>query len=178
VSGDRDAAFTAFVRASGPGLARTAFFLTGDRHLAEDLVQTALAQVYVHWGRIRDERQVEAYARRVLVNANAAWWRRRSSTELPVEAMPELPATDDPAAYAEREPVVAALRTLPARQRATLVLRFFEDRSEAETAAILGCSTGSVKKQTSRALEKLRVALDGEPYAPPRLCPAPAEGTR
>jgi RNA polymerase sigma-70 factor (sigma-E family) len=176
----RDAAFTEFARTGGPGLARTAFFLTGDRHLAEDLVQTALAQVYVHWDSIRDHEQVEAYARRVLVNANAAWWRRRSATELPVDVLPDLPARDDPAAYAEREPLVAALRTLPARQRAALVLRFFEDRSEADTAAILGCSTGSVKRHTSRGLDKLRVALDGEPLAgtAPRLRVAPAEGTR
>jgi RNA polymerase sigma-70 factor (sigma-E family) len=161
----RDAAFTAFVRRSGPALGRTAFFLTGDRHLAEDLVQTALAQTYVHWHRIRDTEQVEAYARRILVNANAAWWRRRSATEVPAETLPDVAAADDTAAYAAREPLVAALRQLPARQRAALVLRFFEDRSEAETAAILGCSTGSVKRHTSRGLDRLRALLGGDPAA-------------
>jgi RNA polymerase sigma-70 factor (sigma-E family) len=162
----RDAAFTAFVRTSGPALGRTAFFLTGDRHLAEDLVQTALAQTYVHWHRIRDHDQVEAYARRILVNANAAWWRRRSAAEVPVDTMPDVATGDVTAGYAEREPVVAALRALPARQRAALVLRYFEDRSEADTARIMGCTTGSVKRHTARGLERLRVLL-GEPAGVP-----------
>lgn len=158
----RDAAFTAFVRGSGPALARTAFFLTGDRHLAEDLVQTALAQTYVHWPRVTEP---EAYTRRVLVNANAAWWRRRSATEVPVDAVPDLAGPDDHGhAYAEREPLVAALRQLPAKQRAALVLRYFEDRSEADTARLMGCTAGSVKRHTSRGLERLRTLL-GEEHA-------------
>jgi RNA polymerase sigma-70 factor (ECF subfamily) len=155
----RDAAFTAFVRNSSQSLARTAFFLTGDRHLAEDLVQTALAQTYVHWHRVRDVEQVEAYARRVLVNANAAWWRRRSAAEVPVDTTPDVAIADGTAAFAEREPLVRALRELPARQRAALVLRYFEDRSERETAEIMGCTTGSVKRHTSRGLDRLRALL-------------------
>ncbi|HEU0131622.1 MAG TPA: SigE family RNA polymerase sigma factor [Mycobacteriales bacterium] len=163
----RDAAFTAFVRDRGAALTRTAFFLTGDRHLAEDLVQTALAQTYVHCHRIRDLSQVEAYARKVLVNANAAWWRRRSATEVPVDTLPDAAGGDDTLAVAEREPLVRALRLLPARQRAAVVLRFYADLSEADTAAALGCSTGSVKKHVSRGLDRLRELL-GEP-APPAL---------
>jgi RNA polymerase sigma-70 factor (sigma-E family) len=167
----RDEAFTAFVRDRGSALSRTAFFLTGDRHLAEDLVQTALAQTYVHWDRIRDHAQVEAYARRVLVNANAAWWRRRSATETPVEAAPDVALPDPTAAVAERAPLVAALRRLPARQRAAVVLRYYEDLSEAETAAAMGCSLGSVKRHTSRGVERLRSLLAGEPESLPRVLP-------
>jgi RNA polymerase sigma-70 factor (sigma-E family) len=162
VRDDRDAAFTAFVRERGAALTRTAFFLTGDRHLAEDLVQTALAQTYVHWSRIRDLDQVEAYTRRVLVNANAAWWRRRSATEVPVEAFPDVAGGDDTLAVAEREPLVAALRRLPQRQRAAVVLRYYADLSEADTAAALGCTLGTVKRHTSRGLERLRSLMAGE----------------
>ncbi len=155
----RDEEFTDYARTRGPALVRTAFFLTGDHHRAEDLAQTALAQLYVHWERVREPAQRDAYVRRVLVNANAAWWRRRSASEVPV----------DPTAYAEREPLVVALRQLPAKQRAAVVLRYFEDRSEADTAAILACSAGSVKKHTSRGLDRLRTLLSGTDVAPLRV---------
>lgn len=161
-TGDRDDAFTAFVRESGAALTRTAFFLTGDRHLAEDLVQTALAQTYVHWRRVDEP---AAYARRVLVNANASWWRRRSATEVPVDVTPDAALPDTTAAVAEREPIVAALRLLPAKQRAAVVLRYYADLSEAATADALGCSVGSVKQHTARGLDRLR-ALLGESAAP------------
>jgi RNA polymerase sigma-70 factor (ECF subfamily) len=175
VDGARDAAFTEFARAAGPSLARTAFFLAGDRHLAEDLVQTALAQTYVHWGSIRDHDAATAYARRVLVNANAAWWRRRSSGETPVETTPDVTVADATAAVAERAPLVAALRALPARQRAAVVLRYYADLSEADTARAMGCTTGSVKRHTSRGVERLRLLLGGspEPLAVPALAPEP-----
>ncbi|MDQ1712540.1 MAG: hypothetical protein QOE45_1990 [Frankiaceae bacterium] len=163
---ERDVAFTAFVRERGPALTRTAFFLTGDRHLAEDLVQTALAQTYVHWSRIRDLDQVEAYTRRVLVNANAAWWRRRSASEVPVDSVPDVAGADDTLAVAEREPLVAALRRLPQRQRAAVVLRYYADLSEADTAAALGCTLGTVKRHTSRGLDRLRRLMAGEDHAP------------
>lgn len=168
---DRDDAFTAFVRASGPALSRTAFFLTTDSHLAEDLVQSALAQTYAHWPSIRDLGSAEAYARRILVNANAAWWRRRSATELPIEVVPDGVRPDDTAAIAEREPLMAALRLLSPRQRAALVLRFFDDLSEADTARILGCSAGSVKRHTARGLDRLRELLGQEAVAPLRVRP-------
>jgi RNA polymerase sigma-70 factor (sigma-E family) len=173
----RDAAFTAFVRERGAALSRTAFFLTGDRHLAEDLVQTALAQTYVHWHRIRDYAQVEAYARRILVNANAAWWRRLSSGETPVEAAPDVALPDPTAAVAERAPLVEALRRLPARQRAAVVLRYYADLSEAETADAMGCTTGSVKRHTSRGVERLRALLSGvDADALPAVTPRPVVG--
>ena len=156
----RDADFTAFVRARGAALSRTAYFLAGDQHLAEDLVQTALAETYVRWHAIRGD--AEPYARRALVSANAAWWRRRSASEVPVHATPDAPGPDDTAAVAERERVLAALRLLPARQRAALVLRFYDDLSEADTARAMGCSPGSVKRHTARGLDKLRRLLGEE----------------
>jgi len=155
----REAAFTAFVRLRGDALARTAYFLAGDRHLAEDLVQTALAETYVRWTSIDDP---AAYARRALVSANAAWWRRRSASEVPVRTTPDVPGPDDTAAVAEREPIVAALRELPARQRTALVLRFYDDLSEADTAAAMNCSVGTVKRHTARGLARLRRLVDGE----------------
>jgi RNA polymerase sigma-70 factor (sigma-E family) len=161
-AGDRDAEFTAFVRARGAALSRTAFFLAGDRHLAEDLVQTALAETYVRWGSISDPANAEAYTRRVLVSANAAWWRRRSASELPMHTAPDAAGPDDTAAVAERAPLVDALRRLPAKQRAAVVLRFYDDLSEADTARALGCSVGSVKRHTSRGLDRLRRLVDGD----------------
>jgi RNA polymerase sigma-70 factor (sigma-E family) len=161
-AGDRDAEFTAFVRECGGALTRTAYFLTADRHLAEDLVQTALAETYVRWPGIRDTAKAEAYARRVLVNANAAWWRRRSATEVPVSSAPDAARPDDTAAVTERAPLLDALRQLPARQRAAVVLRFYDDLSEAETARALGCSVGSVKRHTARGLDRLRRLVDGD----------------
>lgn len=155
----RDAAFTAFVRDRGAALSRTAYFLAGDPHLAEDLVQTALADVYVRWDFVDDP---AAYARRALVSANAAWWRRRSASEVPVRATPDSPGPDDTAAVAERAPVVEALRRLPARQRTALVLRFYDDLSEADTARAMNCTVGSVKRHTARGLDRLRRLVDGE----------------
>ena len=155
----RDAAFTAFVRDRGAALSRTAFFLAGDRHLAEDLVQNALADTYVRWDSIVDP---AAYARSALVSANAAWWRRRSASEVPVHATPDSPRPDDTAAVAERAPVVEALRQLPARQRTALVLRYYDDLSEADTAKAMGCTVGSVKRHTARGLDRLRKLVDGE----------------
>ncbi len=158
----RDAAFTAFVRLRGDALMRTAYFLAADPHLAEDLVQTALAETYVRWASVADP---AAYARRALVSANASWWRRRSATELPVRATPDEPGPDDTAAVADRAPVVAALRRLPARQRTALVLRFFDDLSEADTARAMGCTVGAVKRHTARGLDRLRRLVDGDEVA-------------
>ena len=166
----RDDAFTAFARDAGPGLVRTAYFLTGDLHLAEDLAQTALAQTYVHWRRVGEP---AAYARRVLVNANAAWWRRRSATETPVDVLPDVAVADHTAAVADRDPLVAALRRLPARQRAAVVLRYYADLSERDAADAMGCTTGSVKKHTSRGVERLRALLAESPDAAPHVVARP-----
>jgi RNA polymerase sigma-70 factor (sigma-E family) len=155
-----EVAFTEFVQARWPALYRTAYLLTGERGEAEDLLQTALANTYLAWSRIRDRGATEAYVRRAMVNAAPRGWRRRDRTVL----------TDEPPArahdggldgHAERAQVWAAVCELPPRMRATLVLRYYEDLSEAEVAAALDCSVGSVKSQTHHALKRLRAALGG-----------------
>ena len=156
--------FREFVTARSAALQRTAFLLAGDWAHAEDLVQVALTKTFLAWRRIADRGAVEAYARRVLVTTATSWWRRRWHGERPTERLPEPAAGDDPAAaHADRELVWALVRRLPPRQRAVLVLRYFEDLSEAETARLLGVSTGTVKSQGARALATLRRELDGDP---------------
>ncbi|MFD7451729.1 SigE family RNA polymerase sigma factor [Kitasatospora sp. NPDC059827] len=152
--------FTEFVAACGPKMLRTAWLLTGDRHQAEDLLQTALAKVWPRWELIARERP-EAYLRKVLVNCHVSWWRRRWTGELPHEELPEpTVARADPYEDVLLGQVVAeAVRSLPPRQRAVVVLRFFEDLSVEETAEVLRCSTGTVKSQSHRALAALRGRL-------------------
>ncbi|GAA4904638.1 RNA polymerase sigma-70 factor (sigma-E family) [Stackebrandtia albiflava] len=153
--------FREFVAARSAALHRAAYLLTGNWATAEDLVQTALTKTYLAWRRIGHIDSVEAYARRVLYNANASWWRRRSSGERPIDVIPE-PRTaqaDGGDDVAQRDLMWRYLMALPRRQRAVLVLRFYEDLSEAESARILGVSTGTIKSQTSRALANLRARL-------------------
>ncbi|MGW5240555.1 SigE family RNA polymerase sigma factor [Monashia sp. NPDC004114] len=155
--------FDAFVTARASALLRTAYLLTRDRALAEDLVQTSLAKAWFAWGRI--EGQPDAYVRKIIVNTYSSWWRRRWNGEEATADLPEAPAGGDhgPAAgresrrVEERTDLWRALGRLPKRQRAVVVLRFYEDLSEAETAEIMQCSVGTVKSQASRALAKLRV---------------------
>ena len=152
---DRDAEFTDYMTARQPALLRTAYLLTGDRHTAEDLVQTALAKLYLSWDRIQRQESVDGYVRRILVNEhNSLWrrpWKRRETTisELPDRAADPAPAAHDAALW-------ELVQTLPRRQRAAIVLRYYEELSEAETADVLGVSVGTVKSQTSRALASLR----------------------
>lgn len=143
--------FAAFVAARSGALLRTAYALTGDRQLAEDLLQTALLKAYGHWHRIRDP---EPYLRTAMVRTYASWWQRRWRGEVPVAELPETPAPD--AEQHTRAALLAALATLPRRQRAVLVLRYFEDLADPQIADLLGVSTGTVKSQASRALHKLR----------------------
>lgn len=145
--------FEAFVAARSRPLLRTAYLLTRDAHLAEDLLQTALAKAWGSWGRV--ESNPEAYVRRILVNTYSSWWRRRWNGEAPTAELPERPADDQD--RGSSTDLRAALAQLPKRQRAVIVLRFFEDLTEAQTAETLGCSVGTVKSQTSKALAKLRV---------------------
>jgi RNA polymerase sigma-70 factor (sigma-E family) len=133
---------------------RTAFLLTGSQHGAEDLTQQALERVLLGWGRIREN--PDAYARVVLYREHAVWWRRRRFVEVSSEGLRH-PAVPDRSAEVELALVLqAALARLTSRQRAVLVLRFYEDRGEAEVAEILGCSIGTVKSQTHKALRALR----------------------
>ena len=144
-----------------PVLVRTAFLLTGDRFLAEDLAQTALTRVYASWRRVRRADDVDAYVRRVLVNANSGRFRKRRVAEhlvaVPADGRSHLP--HEP--LAERSALMAALAGLPARQRAVVVLRYWEDMSVEQTAAVLDISQGAVKSMASRGLGLLRESLAG-----------------
>ncbi|QCW50008.1 SigE family RNA polymerase sigma factor [Nocardioides dongxiaopingii] len=153
-----DEDFTELVHAAWPSLYRTAYLLLGDRAEAEDLVQSALAKTYASWGRVRSLEAAPAYARTTLVNTATSWFRRRSwRNERPTETLPD-PGTvgSDPS---DRPALLAALAQLPPRQRAVVVLRYYDDLSVAETASALAISEGTVKSQTSDALTKLRALL-------------------
>ena len=152
--------FDEFVATRSPALLRTAYLLTGDHGLAEDLLQTALAKCWFAWGRI--DGPPEPYVRRALATTYATWWRRRWRGERPTG---QLPDRGDPAATShvdDRDALWRALGALPRRQRAVVVLRYYEDLSEAETAELMGCSTGTVKSQLSAALGKLRERVGPE----------------
>ena len=145
--------FGAFVAARGDALWRSAWLLTGDHQLAEDLVQTALAKSWRAWTRVGAD-GFEAYVRRVLFTTYVSWWRRKWRGERPTADLPEAAtATVDPDG---RRDLVTALADLPRGQRAVVVLRYFEDLTEQQTAALLGVSVGTVKSQFSRALRSLR----------------------
>jgi RNA polymerase sigma-70 factor (sigma-E family) len=151
-----DGGFEAYVAARGEALHRTAYLLTHDHALAEDLVQTALAKAWAAWDRIEGE--PEPYVKRVLVTTFASWWRRRWNGERPTESLPPVDSPDHAEAVATRAGLVEALARLPRRMRAVVVLRYFEDLTEAQTADVLGISVGTVKSQTAKALAQLRVA--------------------
>ena len=150
--------YDTFVRTRTPALLRSAYLLTGDQHLAEDLVQTALARTHRSWSRLRATGNAEAYTRKVMYHLQAAWWRRRRVAETLPGVVPDRAASGP--SFEDRSAVRAVLKQallrLTASQRAVLVARYFEDRSEAETADLLGVSVGTVKSQTARALQRLR----------------------
>ena len=156
MTGDSEAGFAAFVEQWSPALLRVAFLLTGDRWLAEDLLQTALLKTSRRWSSIADHDAAYPYVRRVLVTTFASWRRRHRVTEVLTDRLPDGGWVDGEAVPGR---AVAALESLPPRMRAVIVLRYYEDLSEADTAAALGCSTGSVKSQASRGLARLRVEL-------------------
>ncbi len=151
--------FTAYVRTKGPTLLRTARALTPNPSDAEDLLQTALTKTYLAWDRIDDHRAVDGYVRRTLVNTRTSQWRKRKVDEFSTDELPE-PATasqvDLTEQQAQRDALLRAIARLPPRQRAMVVLRYYEDMSEVQTAEVLGVSVGTVKSAVSRALGKLR----------------------
>ncbi|WP_405778992.1 SigE family RNA polymerase sigma factor [Streptomyces sp. NBC_00859] len=151
--------FATYMRARGPVLLRTARSLTANPNDAEDLLQTALTKTYVAWERIEDHRALDGYVRRALLNTRTSQWRKRKVDEFTCEDLPEPETAPEPDAaeqQALRDAMWQAVMKLPDRQRAMLVLRYYEDLSEAQTAEVLGVSIGTVKSAVSRALGKLR----------------------
>ena len=149
-----EAEFVAFVQARQHRLLRSAYLICGDRHLAEDLLQGALVKLALHWTQVRTG-DPEAFLRTVIYRDAVSWWRRRRRERLTSEP-PERVAADPGEGASMRLVFEAALQRLTARQRAVLVLRFFDDLTEARTAAVLGVSVGTVKSQTSVALRRLQ----------------------
>jgi RNA polymerase sigma-70 factor (sigma-E family) len=166
-----DDEFAAFVAARSQALLRTACLLTGDWATAEDLLQTALAKTYLRWRRLELPGVPETYVRRVLVTTSTSWWRQRWHRKKPVDV-----TSDD--ATRPVEPLWRALAALRRKQRAAIVLRYYEDLPDAEVARLLGCSEQTVRSQCSRALAKLRVTPELRDYAPPTEADAePREDT-
>ena len=152
--------FRVFVQGIAASLHRTAYLLCGDWYLADDLVQETLARAYSHWRKVQRADSPSAYVRRILINESRRSWRRnRNVTVHPDVDLADITAVDMSDEVVNRDELLQALQSLPARQRATVVLRFLEGLSERETAAALGCSEGTVKSQTSRALIKLKSVL-------------------
>ena len=149
--------FADLVRERTPALLRYAHLLTGDRARAEDLVQSAFAAAYRHRRRI-DPATAEAYVRRTLLNEHLSWWRRGRGRERVTDRPPDRPVADGAAAVDERDAMWAALAVLGPRQRAVLVLRYYEDLSEAEIARVLDISPGTGKSQAAKALATLRAS--------------------
>lgn len=167
---DDEERFTAFVRAHTATLFRTAYLMTGDYQRAEDVLQSALVNVYRRWPRIDDMASPLGYARKVVVSQASSWWRKRSSHEAPV-SVPDGPTWGGGVEeVAEHQRVWAAVLTLPPRQRAVTVLRYYEDLSEAQIADTLGISPGTVKSQGHAAKRRLARLLDE-----PRPAAVPSE---
>jgi RNA polymerase sigma-70 factor (sigma-E family) len=153
------AAFAEYAEARATTLFRTAFLMVGDHQLAQDLLQEALVKTLMAWPRLRDRNDLEAYTRRIIVTTSISWRRRRSFHERPVEALPERSGADLADTVVTHDAIVSALRTVPPRQRAAIVLRYYQDLTERQTAEAMGCSVGAVKSQVSEGLRKLRETL-------------------
>ena len=150
--------FGEFVAARSPELLRLAYVLTGNQHAAEDLLQSALTKAAAHWGRIHGA--PEGYVRRILYREQVSWWRRRARRpEVAMAHVPERPARDEVVMVEERLAIRGALLALPPGKRVVLVLRYLEDLSEVQVADILGCSIGTVRSQTHKAITQLRSVL-------------------
>ncbi len=177
--------FAELVQARGPALHRAAYLMVGDTALAQDLVQEALVKTYAAWPRLREPAKAEAYCRKAITTTAISWFRRKSwSGERPTETLPEVaPHPDragssrssDHADHAERvaleQTLWQALQQLPARQRAAIVLRYYEDLTEVQTAELMSCAVGTVKSQVAAGLAKLRESLGDRLLEHPDLLP-------
>ena len=153
------AEFDDFVAARGTALLRFAVLLTGDHHLAEDLLQEALVRVHRRWSRLERTEELTGYVRKAILRQYLSWRRLRSSAEVPTALPPDAPAldgADHAERHAERDRLRRALATLPRQQRAVLVLRFYEDLDDTSIAQLVGCSPATVRVHASRALARLR----------------------
>ncbi|HEY3481535.1 MAG TPA: SigE family RNA polymerase sigma factor [Streptomyces sp.] len=156
---DRDEAFVRFASGRRPQLYRTAFLLCGNRHAAEDLLQQTFERVYVAWHRVQQADEPDAYIRRIMLNEHTRRFRRRSREALVTDVPEPREAAASGGDWAEtRATLLAALAGLPQRQRQAVVLRYWEDLSETQTAQAMGCSVGTVKSQASRGIARLRLA--------------------
>jgi RNA polymerase sigma-70 factor (sigma-E family) len=180
-AGDRTQ-FEEFMASRWAGLVRLAFGLTGERWLAEDLAQTALASAYASWWRVSRADDPDAYVRRILINASKSRFRGHRPSEQPSEPddLPDPEVADPATDVGERSALLTALAELPPRQRTVVVLRYVEDMSDAQVAALLGCSAGTVRSQAARALAKLRASErlaeeDSSGTVPPRQQEVPGE---
>ena len=154
--------FEEYVLARGPALVRLARLLTDDEHRADDLVQDVLAKAYPRWARILRADDPDRYVRRMLVNARNSWWRRAARRhELSVPAIRPVPAVDPALDSADRDALWQLVAALPARQRAALVLRYYEDLDDTAIAEILGCSAVTVRTHVMRGIAALRANVAG-----------------
>jgi RNA polymerase sigma-70 factor (sigma-E family) len=171
-----DPGFRDYVTDRSPALLRTAYLLTGNQADAEDLLQAALTKTFRAWRGIQDRGALDGYVRRAMVNTNISWWRQRRVKEYPTEDIPDQPVADHATDSEVHDSLSRALRRLPDRMRAAVVLRYYEDMSEAEIAGVLGISLGTVKSTVSRAVARLRIdaELIGDFGAPAQCSPVPA----
>jgi RNA polymerase sigma-70 factor (sigma-E family) len=164
---DDEADFREFVSTRWPALVGTAYLITTDRGIAEDCVQEAMSRVHRHWRRVRRDGKPAAYAHQAVVNAALSWRRRRRIREVPLTPLDQSTraATEEVDQSIDQvdSSLLAALRSLPPQMRAAVTLRYLEDRSEVETARLLGCSVGTVKSASSRGVARLRSALETNP---------------
>lgn len=180
----REVDFAAYMEARQPSLLRTAYLLTGDRHTAEDLVQTAFAKLYLAWDKVERRESVDGYVRRILVNEhNSLWrraWKRQETSTDDLSVLPGAEVVHDTYDEGLGRTLWDLVLTLPRKQRAVVVLRYYEGLSEAEIAGVLGISAGTVKSQASRAMATLRdrarddARLHGAAPTGPRATPNPA----
>jgi RNA polymerase sigma-70 factor (sigma-E family) len=177
-AGADDPVFRDYVRSRSRALVRTAYLLTGNMADAEDLVQSALAKTYVAWDRIQDRSALDGYVRRAIINTHISWWRRRRVEEYPTDEIPDQAVVDHHEKSELQESLRRAIDRLPQRMRAAVLLRYYDDMTEAEVAEVLGISLGTVKSTVSRAMAKLRIDAELQPELadPPVELPADTPG--